>query len=597
MSLDSLLWTAVGGKDRNGDGGDRDDDGGSNNEDGLKFLFVGGKGGVGKSTTSSAIAILLATKCAKRVLLVSTDPAHSLSDVFRRTDNASEPFGNVPTAPEPDRLSNLHVMEIDPTDTMKRELAKWANLANDIAGADSCADTTGSGSAASEFATRIHNFQEWLSGIPGIDEATALSAAIRYIESGNYDMIVFDTAPTGHTLKLLQMPDILQVGIERLQSWQGTLWGYYETIKGLASGTGGAATARKKTEAKAEVSNMLGEYKRGIQKVAQMLQDQHRTRFAVICIAEYLSVAETRRLMQELRKNRVRASHIIVNQLVVDNALSDEELRKLEGLAEVGTLQLNKKLLDKTVHACTLTTARRKIQEKYLNQLKAYPETQDILDGICEAPLLPEEVTGTDALIHFGELLVIEPPELGVAKSSSTEASNTFKRPLYDNELGSEGLDQQDPATGDRIVVVGLAKSKQYNDLQGVVTGDIDTETGRYAIEVEYDGKQKKLALRRQNFRLVTINSSSKRQKVEQKETLAPQNAGQEENNSIVSDENISKAKQILADPEIKAMVDANPRFAQAVQDVTEHPMNFMQYLMDPELSPLISKAMSKLQD
>ena len=590
MSLDSLLWTAVGGKDRNGDGGDDDDIvRGSNNEEGLKFLFVGGKGGVGKSTTSSAIATLLATKCAKRVLLVSTDPAHSLSDVFRRTDN--EPFGNVPTAPEPERISNLHVMEIDPTDTMKRELAKWADLATAVAGTD----TSGSGSAASELATRIHTFQAWLSGIPGIDEATALSAAVRYIESGNYDIIVFDTAPTGHTLKLLQMPDILQVGIERLQSWQGTLWGYYEAIKGFTSGTGGAATARKKTEAKAEISKMLDEYKRGIQKVAQMLQDQHRTRFAVVCIAEYLSVAETRRLMQELRKNRVHASHIIVNQLVVDNALSDEELRELEGLAEVGTLQLNKKLLGKTVHACTLTTARRKIQEKYLNQLKTYPETQDILGGICEAPLLPEEVTGIDALIHFGELLVSQPPELGVAKSSSAEASNTFKRPLYDDELTSEGPDQRNPATGDHIVVVGLAKSKQYNGLQGVVTSDLDTATGRYAIEVEYDGKQKGLALQRQNF-LVTKSSSSKRQKVEQKETLASRNAAQDESNSIVTDENISKAKQILSDPEIKAMIDTNPRFAQAVQDVMANPMNFMQYLMDPELSPLISKAMSKLQ-
>ena len=50
------------------------------------------------------------------------------------------------------------------------------------------------------------------------------------------DMIVFDTAPTGHTLKLLELPKILQVGLDRLESWQATLWGYWEAIKGIASG-------------------------------------------------------------------------------------------------------------------------------------------------------------------------------------------------------------------------------------------------------------------------------------------------------------------------------------------------------------------------
>ena len=578
MSLDSLLWSAVGGSSDRRIGGSSS----NSNGEGLKFLFVGGKGGVGKSTTSSAIATLLATKCAKRVLLVSTDPAHSLSDVFRRTD---EPFGNVPTSPEPDRVANLHVMEIDPTETMKKELAKWASLASAIAGTDESGSDAAS--SASELVTKIHNFQEWLSGIPGIDEATALSAAVRYIESGNYGIIVFDTAPTGHTLKLLQMPDILQVGIERLQSWQGTLWGYYEAIKGFTSG-GGVATARKKTEAKAEISKMLEEYKRGIQKVAHMLQDQQRTRFAVVCIAEYLSVAETRRLLQELKKNRVNASHIVVNQLVIENALSDAELHELEGLAEVGTLQLNRTLLGKTVHACKLTTARRKIQEKYLDQLKICPETQDILNGICEAPLLPEEVTGIDALTRFGELLVCEPPNLGEAKK------NLAKRTLAEDELGTKVGDGDSPTVGDPVMVVGLAKSEQYNGLEGVVISDLDLETGRYGIKVDCDGKEKKLALQRQNLHVIRSSSStSKRPKLEQKKALKSPNVT---DSGIMTDENISTAKKILEDPEIKAMIDANPRFAEAVQDVMANPMNFMKYLMDPELSPLISKAMSKLQ-
>merc|ERR1719272_353273 len=97
----------------------------------LKFVFVGGKGGVGKTTTSSAIAAQLslaksaATKGQKRVLLISTDPAHSLSDAFRMQ------FSNVPTPILPD-LPNLEVMEVNPADTMKKELAGWADLAREM---------------------------------------------------------------------------------------------------------------------------------------------------------------------------------------------------------------------------------------------------------------------------------------------------------------------------------------------------------------------------------------------------------------------------------------------------------------------------------
>ena len=177
MSLDSLLDAVI--------------------NDGIKFIFVGGKGGVGKTTSSSAIASLLARHCQRRILLVSTDPAHSLSDAFRCE------FTNLPKCPG---IENLDVMEVDPSDTMETELNKWAELAKVIAGEEA-------GDEGDDMLKKIKQFQEWLVGIPGIDEATALSSAIKHIESNKYDLIVFDTAPTGHTLKLLGMPEILQAGI------------------------------------------------------------------------------------------------------------------------------------------------------------------------------------------------------------------------------------------------------------------------------------------------------------------------------------------------------------------------------------------------
>lgn len=564
MSLDSLLRSAIG-----------------HNNDDLKFIFVGGKGGVGKTTSSSAIATLLAQHCNKRILLVSTDPAHSLSDAFRCE------FSNEPTSPGVD---NLHVMEVDPTETMQRELNKWADLAKEIAVTNDGNDGEAEGGGEeNDIVQKIEQFQEWLSGIPGIDEATALSSAIEHIESNKYDLIVFDTAPTGHTLKLLGMPDILQAGIEKLQGWQSTLWGYWDVLKGM-----GSSASQKRLHAKEEVADMLENYKKGIQKVALMLQDQRRTRFVVVCIAEFLSVSETQRLLRELKKNEVRASHIIVNQLVVDSALSKDELTELEGLAEVGSLMLNQELLSKTVHACRLTTARKGIQEKYMAQLKSFPETEEILDGICEVPLLAEEVTGTDALRRFAKFMVRNPPS--ESESASSSASSGPVR-LYDDQLekkntsdvegdeqkGEGDVDSWTPSKGDAVKIKELAKAAQYNGLEGAIVSTLDSETNRCGVRIEYNGKSKTLALQMKNMVLL---HKAKKARSDNGNTAA----------SLPSEQPMSKAMALLEDPEIKALVESNPKFKDAVEDCISNPMSFVKYISDPEMSPLISKAMAKMK-
>lgn len=369
-------------------------------------------------------------------------------------------------------------MEVDPTETMNRELSKWADLAREIAPASSSGDGgDGGADEDDDMVKKIEQFQSWLSGIPGIDEATALSSAIEHIESNKYDIIVFDTAPTGHTLKLLGMPEILSAGIEKLQGWQSTLWGYWDVLKGM-----GSSASKKRYHAKEQVAEMLESYKKGIQKVALMLTDQRRTRFVVVCIAEFLSVSETQRLLRELKKNQVRASHIIVNQLVVESALDREELTELEGLAEVGTLMLNQELLAKTVHACRLTTARKAIQEKYLGQLKSFPETAP-LDGIVQVPLLAEEVCGTDALKRFAKHMICEPPS---GAKSVTNRADSGPINLYDDQLEKRSSadrseekksDHGDarswtPAKGDEVKIKDLAKAAQYNGLEGVIVRD-----------------------------------------------------------------------------------------------------------------------------
>lgn len=536
----------------------------------LKFVFVGGKGGVGKTTSSSAIATLLATVCNKKVLLVSTDPAHSLGDAWRTT------FSNVPSSP----IENLDVMELDPSETMENELATWVEYAKEFTDDDSNSASPEDDSVLS----KINSFQEWLSGIPGIDEATALSAAITHIESGKYDIIVFDTAPTGHTLKLLALPEILEKGIEKLQSWQSTLWGYWDVFKGLTSGAG-TAQAAKRSQIRDEVSQRMTDYKHSIQKVAKMLQDQNRARFVVVCIAEFLSVSETQRLLQELSKNKVRVSHIVVNQLVVEDSLSRGELSELESLAEVGNFDMSPELLKKTIHACRLTSARKNIQQKYLEVLKGYEETQKVIEGISEVPLLAEEVTGADAIHRFAKLLVNESGD-----------DDSFTRSTA-----------HVPVVGDTVRIAGLEKNTYLNGIDGTILSDIDANTGRCGVSIEFEEKTLTLALLPKNMSIVrtqaardsieTTSSINDTNRAQGQKTQPPNDtSNKEDSKPLISEAIINKAKSILEDPEIKAMIAEEPRVKAAIQDCLANPMNFVKYISDPELSPFLMKAMSKLK-
>lgn len=283
----------------------------------------------------------------------------------------------------------------------------------------------------------------------------------------------------------------------------------------------------------------------------------------MVCIAEYLSISETRRLLQEIERNRVRASHVFVNQLVVEHALSQEELTELEGLTEVGSLALNRELLDKTVHACRLTTARRGIQEKYLGMLKSYPETQgEISDGICEPPSAEGAATSSVAAGSVGP---------------------SGPRRLYDDNASSSWT----PTKGDSVKVTGLEKAGQYNGLEGVIVSTLDAETQRCGVRIEHNGKMKTLALQMQNLVFCT-----RRRRRRGAINDADRSAATTAERPPMSD----MAMALLDDPEIKALVAGDPKFMAAVEDCIANPMNFMRYISDPEMSPLISKAMAKLK-
>lgn len=154
------------------------------------FIFVGGKGGVGKTTISAATALWMA-KSGKKTLIISTDPAHSLSDSFGMK------IGHVPTK----IIENLYAVEIDPekaVEEYKEKLKSQMDM------------TQGMG------LDLLEEEMDLASMSPGIDEAAAFDQFIRYMTTNEYDVVIFDTAPTGHTLRLLSFPDIMD-------SWVGKM--------------------------------------------------------------------------------------------------------------------------------------------------------------------------------------------------------------------------------------------------------------------------------------------------------------------------------------------------------------------------------------
>ena len=163
-------------------------------QESLNWIFVGGKGGVGKTTTSCCLSVQLA-KVRPNVLIVSTDPAHNLSDAF------GQKFGREPV--KVNGYDNLFCMEVDSSGDQEWEALEAAQAAQGVA-ADGLESGVGS------------IMKDLMTSVPGIDEAMAFAELMKMVQEMNYSTIVFDTAPTGHTLRLLSFPKTMESAIGKL---------------------------------------------------------------------------------------------------------------------------------------------------------------------------------------------------------------------------------------------------------------------------------------------------------------------------------------------------------------------------------------------
>jgi arsenite-transporting ATPase len=297
-------------------------------------LLFGGKGGVGKTTTSAATAVWLADS-GLRVLLVSSDPAHSTSD------SLGVEIGSEPTPIE--GVDGLFGLEMDPESKISTLLPKLGEMMNNM-GSGGGMGGLGSLSmmlepnAKEEMAEMRSEVQTSDMVIPGLDEALAFDELLRHVEDPTWDVIVFDTAPTGHTLRFLSLPELIE-------SWSDRLIRMMRVSGGIRSMIFG----RKESESMKEE---LERFRRRVLHVRRVLSNEEITSFTLVTIPERMGINETLRAHQSLTEYKLPVPSCLVNRVTPEfdhpflSNRREAELERIEELkgqlenVEIATMEL-----------------------------------------------------------------------------------------------------------------------------------------------------------------------------------------------------------------------------------------------------------------
>jgi len=313
----------------------------------LRWIFVGGKGGVGKTTVTCSLGTQLAKRNPeKRFLIISTDPAHNTSDAF------AQKFTSEPTPVA--GIANLAVMEIDASN----KIAKFSLPEEMTSAAENSSDPMTAGLMGT-IKSMLPDLQGIMGNMPGIDEATGFMEIMKQVETFAFDVVLFDTAPTGHTLRLLGMPETVRKMLKQAETLQSRFGGMLSgLLQSFGSGIDPAAQKEKLESALAQTEHLVAEFK-----------DPEKTTFIPVMIPEFLSLYETERLVQELAKYDMDVSSVIINQLLPHS------------------------------DCCPMCQARTRMQNKYVNQAE---DLYGLDFHLVKMILRDHEIRGIDQLEEYG---------------------------------------------------------------------------------------------------------------------------------------------------------------------------------------------------
>ncbi|MCS7281852.1 MAG: ArsA family ATPase [Anaerolineae bacterium] len=287
-----------------------------------RVLMFGGKGGVGKTTSSAATALHFARR-GFRTLIISSDLTPSLSDIFETEIGPTE-------RPIPG-VENLYGLEIDPDEVMRRWKEKFGPEV--YAAASALVDLP------------YDEVVDYVAMAPGIQEEFMLDYILERVRDRRYDLVVWDTAPAGDTLRLLGLP---QRFLEHLRVAPRVYLEVRDTLK----------------LSRTPFIEIIESWKQLSEQTIRFFTDPQNVEFILVTIPEALGVYQSRRVLRDLRRHGLTVRYLIINDIIRNPD-------------------------------CEFHRQRWEMQQRYIRQLR------EELDGhltLVELPLLPYEVKGVERL-------------------------------------------------------------------------------------------------------------------------------------------------------------------------------------------------------
>jgi len=216
----------------------------------------------------------------------------------------------------------------------------------------------------SSFTSLDYDFVDYIGGAPGIEEEYMLNYILELVEGGQYDLVVWDTAPAGHTLRLLHLPQIFLKHLEAATKFYMNLYSYFEKLKENI----------KLKKGKKSLLEIISGWEDLAEKVVNFIRDPQKSDFIIVTIPEALGVRQTERIIKDFDEYQLKVNHLIINYVIQE---AD----------------------------CNFHKIRKEMQQNYIQILEKQYSPRI---GLIELPFMPQEVKGVERIHKISEILFKE---------------------------------------------------------------------------------------------------------------------------------------------------------------------------------------------